>query len=57
MRETCARAIDAMGLKGGPSQLDHLHALIDGMARQMVLQADERSPEWGVAVLDRMPPA
>lgn len=57
VRGTCRRALDAMGLDGGPAQLDQLHAVIDGLARQMVMHADDRSPEWAVAVLDRMLPA
>lgn len=31
--------------------------VIGGLTRQMVLQADERSPDWAIAVLDRMLPA
>lgn len=57
VRETCVRALDAMGLDGGQAQLDQLHAVIDGLARQMVMHADQRSPDWGVAVLDRMLPS
>lgn len=56
VRETCVRALEAMGLDGGRAQQDQLHAVMDGLARQMVLQAEERPPEWGVAVLDRMLP-
>lgn len=57
VRETCVRALDAIGPNGGPSQLDHLHAAIDGLAHQTVLQAEERPTDWAVTVLDRMLPA
>lgn len=57
VRETCGRALDAMRLEGGSAQLDQLHAMIDGLARQMVMHADERPTEWAVTVLDRMLPA
>lgn len=57
VRETCLRALDAMGLKGGESQLHHLHAVIDGLTRQMVLQTGEQQADWAVTVLDRMLPA
>lgn len=57
VRDTCVRALDAMGLDDGQAQLDQLHAVIDGLARQMVMHADQRSPDWGVAVLDRMLPS
>ncbi|WP_422117793.1 TetR/AcrR family transcriptional regulator [Brachybacterium sp. UNK5269] len=56
VRATCRRALGAMGLDGGPAQLDQLHSVIDGLARQMVMHADDRSPDWAVAVLDRMLP-
>lgn len=55
--ETCVRALDAMGLDGRQAQLDQLHAVIDGLSRQMVMHADQRSPDWGVAVLERMLPS
>lgn len=57
MRETCARALDAMGLGDSPSRLDHLRSTIDGLTRQMLLQADERPVAWGAKVLDRMLPS
>lgn len=57
VRETCVRALDATGLDGGRSQLDHLHAVIDGLVRQMVLQADDRPSDWAIAVLERMLPS
>lgn len=57
VRETCVRALDAMGLGGSPTRLDQLRSVIDGLARQMLLQADERPAAWGAAVLDRMLPS
>ncbi|MGP5254324.1 TetR/AcrR family transcriptional regulator [Brachybacterium alimentarium] len=55
--QACARALEAMGLGGNPARLDQLRSLVDGLTRQMLLQADERPAAWGAAVLDRMLPS
>src|SRR5699024_8225433 len=34
-----------------------LHSIIDGLTRQMLLQADERSTAWGATAFDRMLPS
>lgn len=57
VRETCLRALEAMGLEGDTVRVDQLHSLVDGLTRQMILQADERPPAWGAAALDRMLPS
>lgn len=57
VRETCVRALDSMGLGGNPARLDQLRSTVDGLTRQLLLQADDRSPAWGAAVLDRMLPS
>ncbi|SLM93431.1 hypothetical protein FM110_09875 [Brachybacterium nesterenkovii] len=57
VRETCRRALDAMGPDGGQAQQDQLHVVIDRLARQVVMHDHQRSPDWAIAVLDRMLPA
>lgn len=57
VRETCLRALEAMGLEGDTVRVDQLHSLVDGLTRQMILQADERPPGWGAAALGRMLPS
>lgn len=57
VRETCRRALDAMGPDGGQAQQDQLHVVIDRLGRQVVMHDHQRSPDWAIAVLDRMLPA
>lgn len=55
--EICRRALDAMGLGSEPARLDQLRSTVDGLTRQMLLQAEDRPVAWGAAVLDRMLPS
>ncbi|MGO2822527.1 MAG: TetR/AcrR family transcriptional regulator [Brachybacterium tyrofermentans] len=57
VHETCVRALGALGLEGNPARLDQLRSTIDGLTHQMLLQAEERPPAWGAAVIARMLPS
>lgn len=56
IRETCARALTAMGVELGSEEgarrIDELHSLVDGLALHLLVPGRLRSPEWALAVID-----
>lgn len=53
VRDVCAQALRALGVRGDVVALDHLHTLMNGLIAQLMNRGEGRSPQWAVAVLDR----
>lgn len=53
VRDVCAQALRALGVRGDVVALDHLHTVMTGLTAQLMNRGEERSPQWAVAVLDR----
>lgn len=53
VRDVCAQALRALGVRGDVVALDHLHTLMHGLIAQLMNRGEGRSPQWAVAVLDR----
>lgn len=53
IRDACAQALRALGVRGDVVALDHLHTFMTGLAAQLMNRGSSRSPKWAVAALDR----
>lgn len=52
IRDTCARALTAMGAKEDEGRVDGLHSLIDGLALHLLVPGRRRSTDWAMTVVD-----
>src|SRR5699024_12877806 len=52
VRDVCAQALRAQGIKGDVVALDRLHALVNVLMNQLMNRGEDRSPQWALAVLD-----
>lgn len=52
IRDVCAQALRAQGIKGDVVALDRLHALTSGLINQLMNRGEDRSLQWVHAVLD-----
>lgn len=53
IRDVCAQALRALGVRGDVVALDHLHTFINGLIAQLMNRGEGRSPQWAIAALDR----
>lgn len=53
IRDVCAQALRALGVRGDVVALDHLHALMNGLMSQLMNRGEDRSTRWVGAVLER----
>lgn len=53
IRDVCAQALRALGVRGDVVALDHLHTFINGLIAQLMNRGEDRSPQWAIAALDR----
>lgn len=53
IRDVCAQALRALGVRGDVVALDHLHTVINGLIAQLMNRGEGRSPQWAIAALDR----
>ena len=53
VRDVCAQALRAQGIKGDVVALDRLHALVNGLMNQLMNRGEDRSPQWAHAVLEQ----
>lgn len=51
IRDVCAQALRAQGIKGDVVALDRLHALTSGLINQLMNRGEDRSTQWAHAVL------
>lgn len=52
IRDVCAQALRAQGIKGDVVALDRLHTLTSGLINQLMNRGEDRSLQWVHAVLD-----
>lgn len=52
IRDVCAQALRAHGVRGNVVALDQLHALMNGLINQLMNRGEGRSTQWVHAVLD-----
>lgn len=53
IRDVCAQALRAQGIRGDVVALDHLHTVIAGLTAQLMNRGEDRSAQWAYAVLER----
>lgn len=53
VRDVCAQALRAQGIRGDVVALDHLHTVIAGLTAQLMNRGEDRPTEWADAVLER----
>lgn len=53
VRHVCAGALGAAGIEPEQERVDHLHALIDGLALHLLTAPANRDPDWAAEVIDR----
>jgi len=53
IRDVCAQALRAQGIKGDVVALDRLHTLMAGLSAQLMNRGEDRSARWAEAVLER----
>lgn len=53
IRDVCAQALRAQGVRGDVVALDHLHTVVTGLIGQLMNRGERRSTQWAHAVLDR----
>lgn len=53
IRDVCAQALRARGIRGDVVALDHLHTVITGLTAQLMNRGDDRPVRWAHAVLER----
>lgn len=53
IRDVCAQALRAQGVRGDVVALDHLHALMNGLIYQLMNRGEGRSTQWVHAILER----
>src|SRR5699024_9205542 len=53
IRDVCAQALRAQGVRGDIVALDHLHTLMAGLSAQLMNRGEGRSTQWVHAVLER----
>ena len=53
IRDVCAQALRAQGVRGDVVTLDHLHTVMAGLTAQIMNRGEDRSAEWADAVLER----
>ena len=53
IRDVCAQALRAQGVRGDAVALDHLHTIVTGLTAQLMNRGAGRSIQWAHAVLDR----
>ena len=53
IRDVCAQALRALGVRGDVVTLDHLHVFMNGLTAQLMNRGEGRPPQWAVAALDR----
>lgn len=51
IRDVCAQALRAQGIRGDVVALDHLHTVIAGLTTQLMNRGEDRSTQWAHAVL------
>ncbi|HLS32277.1 MAG TPA: TetR family transcriptional regulator C-terminal domain-containing protein [Brevibacterium sp.] len=52
IRDVCAQALRARGIRGDVVALDHLHTLTSGLINQLMNRGEDRSLQWVHAVLN-----
>lgn len=53
IRDVCAQALRARGIRGDVVALDRLHTLMNGLINQLMNRGDDRPVRWAHAVLER----
>ena len=53
IRDVCAQALRAQGIRGDVVALDHLHTLMTGLTAQLMNRGEGRSAQWALTVLER----
>lgn len=53
IRDVCAQALRAQGIRGDIVALDHLHTVMTGLTAQLMNRGEGRSIQWVHAVLER----
>lgn len=53
IRDVCAQALRALGVRGNVVTLDRLHAFMSGLITQLMNRGEGRSPRWALAALDQ----
>lgn len=53
IRDVCAQALRARGIRGDVVALDRLHTLMSGLINQLMNRGDDRPVRWAHAVLER----
>lgn len=54
IRDVCAQALRAQGIRGDVVALDHLHTVMTGLIAQLMNRGESRSTRWAHAVLERV---
>lgn len=52
IRDVCAQALRALGIRGDVVALDHLHTFMNGLVVQLLNRGEDRSPQWAITALD-----
>lgn len=53
VRDVCAQALRALGVRGDLVALDHLHTFVNGLVIQLLNRGEGRSPQWAFVALER----
>lgn len=53
VRDVCAQALRALGVRGDVVALDRLHVFMGGLVIQLLNRGEERSPQWAFIALER----
>lgn len=53
VRDVCAQALRALGVRGDVVALDRLHVFMGGLVIQLLNRGEERSPQWAFVALER----
>ncbi|WP_422117863.1 TetR/AcrR family transcriptional regulator [Brachybacterium sp. UNK5269] len=53
IRDVCAQALRALGMRGDVVTLDHLHTFLTGLIAQLMNRGEDRSPQWALTALDQ----
>lgn len=53
IRDVCAQALRAQGVRGDVVALDHLHTVMAGLTAQLMNRGEGRPTQWADAVLER----
>lgn len=53
IRDVCAQALRAQGIRGDVVALDHLHTVVTGLTAQLMNRGEDRPAQWADTVLER----